>query len=303
MDPKLAELATLGEGPSADGQLFGDNFIKEISRYVATLSSIDKAQLSLKKVFSQHVFTRSGRKGVVLLVEDNLIQGPSTIIKEATTITNTGDPHFTRKADEVAGHTTKTIPGTTMLLVSVKPVPSFLAGRVSKCFQRWSQLTSDQWVLHTVQGYQIEFYQKPIQASFPHNIHFSQTDSNLVSQEIKSPLKRSSSSHNTRFFRIFKYSFSGQKEEQKIKTGNKLTTFQPFRSMLSLQNGNNFTSQRLSSTVRLDGSFRFERCISFCSHPFRFSDLSKIQVAEQFFSISWPFLLVFLRLLGFSPNS
>ncbi|KAJ1193692.1 hypothetical protein NDU88_002988 [Pleurodeles waltl] len=61
IDPKLSSLSTKEEGLKAEGLLFGDSFIKEMSRYVSTFASIDKAQSSMKKIFSQRVFGRAGR--------------------------------------------------------------------------------------------------------------------------------------------------------------------------------------------------------------------------------------------------
>lgn len=40
------------------GLLFGDSFIKEINKYVALFTSLDKAQSSLKKVFQPKFFQR-----------------------------------------------------------------------------------------------------------------------------------------------------------------------------------------------------------------------------------------------------
>ncbi|KAM4723098.1 uncharacterized protein WCC33_009318 [Rhinophrynus dorsalis] len=61
IDPKLADMANSEPGPSANGLLFGDSFIKEIGKFVSTFTALDKAQTSLKKVFSPKVFTRAGR--------------------------------------------------------------------------------------------------------------------------------------------------------------------------------------------------------------------------------------------------
>lgn len=56
LDPKLANLATM----VPKMVFFSETFIKDLSRYDTTFSSIDKAQQSLK-VFSQWVFSRAGR--------------------------------------------------------------------------------------------------------------------------------------------------------------------------------------------------------------------------------------------------
>ncbi|XP_056421517.1 uncharacterized protein LOC130361894 [Hyla sarda] len=61
LDPQLAYLASNESSNPKDNFLFGDQFIKEISKYVGLFSSLDKAQTSLKKVFSSKVFTRAGR--------------------------------------------------------------------------------------------------------------------------------------------------------------------------------------------------------------------------------------------------
>ncbi|KAM4807615.1 LOW QUALITY PROTEIN: uncharacterized protein WCC33_005133 [Rhinophrynus dorsalis] len=50
IDPKLAEMANSEPGPSAKGQLFGDTFIKDLGKFVAFFTALDKAQISLRKV-------------------------------------------------------------------------------------------------------------------------------------------------------------------------------------------------------------------------------------------------------------
>ncbi|KAJ1128513.1 hypothetical protein NDU88_006891 [Pleurodeles waltl] len=52
LDPKLAELANNEAGSSANGMLFGDKFISNLSKYVATFTALDKAQSNIKKVFT-----------------------------------------------------------------------------------------------------------------------------------------------------------------------------------------------------------------------------------------------------------
>ncbi|XP_078518881.1 uncharacterized protein LOC144784063 [Lissotriton helveticus] len=61
LDPKLANLASQDPGVKADGLLFGDSLVKDLSRYVSTFASLDKAQFSIKKVFTPRVFGRAGR--------------------------------------------------------------------------------------------------------------------------------------------------------------------------------------------------------------------------------------------------
>ncbi|KAJ1109619.1 hypothetical protein NDU88_006979 [Pleurodeles waltl] len=61
IDPKLSNLAIKEAGQEANGLLFGDSFIKDLSKYVATFASTDKAQTSLQKIFNSRVFGRAGK--------------------------------------------------------------------------------------------------------------------------------------------------------------------------------------------------------------------------------------------------
>ncbi|XP_078496549.1 uncharacterized protein LOC144752521 [Lissotriton helveticus] len=61
LDPKLANLAPLDPGSKANGLLFGENLVRDISRFVSTFASLDKAQQSIKKTFAPRVFGRAGR--------------------------------------------------------------------------------------------------------------------------------------------------------------------------------------------------------------------------------------------------
>ncbi|XP_069094160.1 uncharacterized protein [Pleurodeles waltl] len=61
IDPKLGELSNSEAGAVAQGNLFGDPFLKELSKFVATFSALDKAQSSIKKIFPGKVFGGAGR--------------------------------------------------------------------------------------------------------------------------------------------------------------------------------------------------------------------------------------------------
>ncbi|XP_078508555.1 uncharacterized protein LOC144768622 [Lissotriton helveticus] len=61
IDPKLGELSSSEAGPIAQGALFGDPFVKELGKFVATFSALDKAQASMKKFFPRKVFGGAGR--------------------------------------------------------------------------------------------------------------------------------------------------------------------------------------------------------------------------------------------------
>ncbi|KAM4706231.1 uncharacterized protein WCC33_010951 [Rhinophrynus dorsalis] len=66
IDPKLAELGSKELGPSANGLLFGDQFIAELKRHVNLFTTLNKAQSSMRQVFrptsTRGVFGRAGRQ-------------------------------------------------------------------------------------------------------------------------------------------------------------------------------------------------------------------------------------------------
>ncbi|XP_078506777.1 uncharacterized protein LOC144766984 [Lissotriton helveticus] len=61
LDSQLAEMAPSEPGSLANGMLFGDKFVKEMGKYVATFSALDKAQSNIKRVLHSGVFDRAGR--------------------------------------------------------------------------------------------------------------------------------------------------------------------------------------------------------------------------------------------------
>ncbi|KAJ1154648.1 hypothetical protein NDU88_007391 [Pleurodeles waltl] len=60
LDLKLAELATNEAGSLANGMLFGDRYVKDLGKYVANFTALDKAQSNIKKVFNNALFARAG---------------------------------------------------------------------------------------------------------------------------------------------------------------------------------------------------------------------------------------------------
>lgn len=62
MDSNLTELAEAEPGPLAEGNLFGDRFVKEVSQYVGTFMSLDKAQSGIKRVFKAGLFNRERQR-------------------------------------------------------------------------------------------------------------------------------------------------------------------------------------------------------------------------------------------------
>lgn len=60
IDPKLWELATSEAWPVAEGNLFGDPIVRELGKFVNTFNSLDKAQPSIKRIFTPRAFGAAG---------------------------------------------------------------------------------------------------------------------------------------------------------------------------------------------------------------------------------------------------
>ena len=69
---------------------------------------------------------------------------------------------------------------------------SKVAGRIAKYVPYWKNLTSDRFILESVQGYRIEFYDDlpPSQFYTPRNIKFSRSEQEVIDQEIKKLLDK-----------------------------------------------------------------------------------------------------------------
>ena len=66
--------------------------------------------------------------------------------------------------------------------------PLNLWGWVADFVHNWRKLTSDAWVLQTVQGFHIKFYGSPVQSSCPSPLVFSNIQCSLIQEEISSLL-------------------------------------------------------------------------------------------------------------------
>lgn len=56
IDPQLSNIANKEPGPSVEGKLFGESFIKEIGNYVGVFNSLHKARTPLNKNFGLQIF-------------------------------------------------------------------------------------------------------------------------------------------------------------------------------------------------------------------------------------------------------
>ncbi len=73
------------------------------------------------------------------------------------------------------GLTLYEIPGINMLPI---------AGRVRFCTSNWAQITSDQWVLQTVQGYRLDLLCTPVQRRVPNSLKTSTQECESIDEEV-----------------------------------------------------------------------------------------------------------------------
>ncbi|VDI81906.1 Hypothetical predicted protein [Mytilus galloprovincialis] len=67
---------------------------------------------------------------------------------------------------------------------------NFIGGKVKTFLDNWMSLTSDNWVLDVVKGYQIEFEQIPYQNKEPNYLQFDKDETNMVQLEIDKFLQK-----------------------------------------------------------------------------------------------------------------
>ena len=64
------------------------------------------------------------------------------------------------------------------------------AGKVKQFLRNWQMITSDQWVLNCVKGYEIDWVAQPSQTQTPRELAFSKTEADCLSQEVESLVQK-----------------------------------------------------------------------------------------------------------------
>ena len=64
------------------------------------------------------------------------------------------------------------------------------AGKVKQFLRNWQMITSDQWVLNCVKGYEIDWVAQPSQTQMPRELVFSKTEADCLSQEVESLVQK-----------------------------------------------------------------------------------------------------------------
>ena len=91
-------------------------------------------------------------------------------------------------------HSTPTATALLWVQQNLSPLPSldinYPAGHLHLAVSNWMKVTSDPWVLNTIQGYKIKFWAQPKQAHPPTPLHFSQKETELMKAEILKLIKK-----------------------------------------------------------------------------------------------------------------
>ena len=106
--------------------------------------------------------------------------------------------HVTKLIEDCAHSTQSTLTATALqwaqqnlliLNTSLGNNLSTAAGHLHLAVPNWMKVTSDPWVINTIQGYKIEFWAQP-QQIHPPTLHFSQKDTHLMTTEVHKLLQK-----------------------------------------------------------------------------------------------------------------
>ena len=82
--------------------------------------------------------------------------------------------------------------------IALRNVP--LAGRVQHFLSNWQAITQDEWVLQTIQGYRIEFLQRPNQRGRPPQLTFTEREEECMQTEVLNMLEKQAIPQNPEGF-------------------------------------------------------------------------------------------------------
>ena len=122
-----------------------------------------------------------------------------------------------------------------------------VAGRLAYLVDTWKVLTKDNWVLNTVQGYQIPLTGKPLQHQRPSESVFSKEQAALLREEIVSLLQKGAISPiSTEPGGFFSTIFLVPKKNRPNEASDQLEVPQPVGGGPTLQNGGHCDLERSS---------------------------------------------------------
>ncbi|XP_078510340.1 uncharacterized protein LOC144770021 [Lissotriton helveticus] len=296
LDPKLANLATQDPGVKADGLLFGDSLVKDLSRYVSTFASLDKAQFSIKKVFTPRVFGRAGRGR-------NRSSGRGYPNQGSRGAANSGYQEFKPQFYPQRGRGFRGR-GQKGFRAHNNNVNN--QGEPSPSYRRTSCSFSSQ-VARAHGGslgpqFRSRLSHRVLRSAFP--VYFSSSvgffrrrGSASLTGDPKSSSQTSHPCRSLRSLRFSKLPLFGSKKEQKSSSSHQSQVVQPVRGLSPLQDGDHSPSQGYVTPIRLDGQARSTGRISFNSYTRGPHQISTISVVRRHLPILFSSFRTFFRSL------
>ena len=155
----------------------------------------------------------------------------------------------------------------------------------------WQRITTDQFILQTVQGYRLEFFAVPQQVVAPVTVVKGLTQQNVMQEEIEKLLLKEVSFTEQRPV-CFAPIFSSQKDWESS-AGDKSSSVEQIYNSQALQDGELAERDSVGAQGRLHGHNRFKRCLFFDSNSPVSLKISLFQLEEPAVSVCcssvWPY--------------
>ena len=217
-NPKLKSLAN-EEYEKRKTSLFGPGFLEKASKRIEASKTLDKvsynpshplpkkrARFDNDKDDLRHFLSR-GRSDAVRQSEEPapaavhlLHQVPAKPTVSSTRQASTPGPDtlHQKQVRPVSPHllvsflnSKQTVVCFNVRFINIAALDKYpIAGRVQVCSQNWARITTDPWILDTVQGYQLELESIPVQRSPPPGLHLSPQECNLIQNEIEKLIQK-----------------------------------------------------------------------------------------------------------------
>ena len=161
-----------------------------------------------------------------------------------------------------------------------------VGGRTKLFVQNWHCLTSDPWILDTIQGLKLDFCQTPpIQLQAP-QLSFDSQKTVMISQEVQSLLeKKGYMRDKQRTGVLFKSPVLSGEKGWRSEACCKSEKSQYLSDLQSFQDGGDSLRKRSHSKIRLDDKIRPDRRVSDNSLSQRVSKISSVQMGREDLSV------------------
>ena len=175
--------------PTTGTQLFGEQYFKSLQQKGEDRKTLAKGYFSLVKsspqelttgVFSGPVLAKTPQDRVWRSFTEprSLQQREVVTLQQGIQQSCSQSMAEVRLAVRELAHARKTV-------VPVSVEKAFVAGGVSKKVTAWAAITTDPWVLATVQGYRIPFHAKPVQKKELHQPVLSMDEHSALCAEVQ----------------------------------------------------------------------------------------------------------------------